>query len=585
MKRLIAALIALAGLIVGATTLRGAIAPDEIRREVETTLTGWLGAPVRVAGEARALLLPTPRLRWTDAAVTDASGATVTTAAEIEAPVSLTALLAGRIETDGLILRGARLKLGADTVRSLALSARLFALPPIDLRLENARVELAHAAGSETIETLDLAVAHKAVGAGLNLDGTARWRGEAVALAARLPGDAASPRWRVSLSGAGATLAADGVKTADPTARWTASTSLDVTDPGRLARLLGVGADVLRAPLRLEGALTVADGTATLADAALRLGRTSAKGSLALVTGGDEPTIGGTLAFDTIAFRSDAPLFGDGWRRLALARDRFGIALALRLSATELVTPRFTLTRPAMALDLAGGRLDAQIGDIGLWGKPASLGVVGNLGGDGLNAKIRAVAKELPAAELGTLFAVDGIEAGTVEASFEGATTCATLGACVEAISGRATIAANNLTVTGLSPFGDVTRFHPIVLGPKTAPKKTTWSSARALLDLAGHDARVDTVELIGNDARFSLKGKGDLARGGVELTGHAFFRNQRPTPSRPTTDEIRIPLRVHGTVQRLEITPAMPEQVPIEAPGATLAPIPIVPPVAGSGQ
>lgn len=585
MKRLIAALIALAGLIVGATTLRGAIAPDEIGREVETTLAGWLGAPVRIAGEAHASLLPTPRLRWTDAAITDASGATIAAATEIEAPISLAALLSGRIETDGLVLRGARLRLGAEALRSLALSARLFALPPIDLRLENARIDVDRPAGVETIEGLDLTIAHRAVGAGLEFDGQGRWRGETVGLVARLPGDATAPRWRLSLSGAGATLSADGEKTADPAARWTASTSLDVTDPARLARLLRVGADVLRAPLRLEGALTVADGTATLTDAALRIGRTAAKGSLALAIGGDEPTIGGTLAFGTIAFRADEPLFGDGWRDLALARDRFGIALALRLSAAELTTPRFTLTRPAVALDLAGGRLDAQIGDVGLWGRPASLGVVGSLGTGGLSARIRAVAKDLPAAELGTLFAVDGIEAGSVETSFEGTTTCATLGACVEAIAGRATIAATGLTVTGLSPFGDVTRFHPIVLGPKSAPKKTTWSSARALIDLAGNDARIETVELIGPDARFALKGKGDLARGGVELTGHAYFRNLRPTPSRPTSDEIRIPLRVHGTVQRLEITPAMPEPVPVEAPGPTLAPIPIVPPVGGSGQ
>ena len=195
MKRLIAALIALAGLIVGATTLRGAIAPDEIRREVETTLAGWLGAPVRVAGEAHASLLPTPRLRWTDAAIADASGATLVTSTEIEAPISLAALLSGRVETDGLVLRGARLKLGAEALRSLAATARLFALPPIDLRLENARLEIARPTGVETIEALDLTIAHKAVGAGLELDGKGRWRGvttTATAEVDRIPDGAAA---------------------------------------------------------------------------------------------------------------------------------------------------------------------------------------------------------------------------------------------------------------------------------------------------------------------------------------------------------------------------------------------------------
>lgn len=573
--------IAVGLLILGIVVLRGAIAPDAVRLRLETTLAETIGRPVRLTGTPDVRLTPLPRIEWRNADLTDpATGASLLTAETIETSLALAPLLRGIAEPTGVTLDGAEIAL--DRGQLLAVWARAKTLPTFDLRLRRGTFRLALTA--DRVETF-AAIEGKISGTAVELaaDLSARWRDETIELAARAPIGPTATKWRVAVETAGASLKAGGLRRPDA-AGLDGTMALSVPDPARLTRLLALGprGDLVRAPIALDADVAADPTSLTLTDLHLTLAGSTAAGSLTLSITDREPALSGTLAFADLDLGDAGPIFGDGWHAVPLDDRRPGFALDLRLSAKRLLTPHIELTRPAASLNIADGRLNAEIGDANLWGRPVSALVVGDFGHGGLAARLRALAKDLPAVDVGRLFAIDGVEAGSVTAAFEGETRCATLGDCAAAIEGRLRLSATGLAVTGASPFGDVTRFHPIVVASKTAPRKVVWPEAEADVHLAGAAATIDVVELRGADARFALKGTGDLSNGGVDLTGHAFFRNLRAAPAaEPADREIRIPLQIHGTIRKLTITPAMPEQVPIEAPVAPLAPIPIVPPIA----
>jgi hypothetical protein len=70
---------------------------------------------------------------------------------------------------------------------------------------------------------------------------------------------------------------------------------------------------------------------------------------------------------------------------------------------------------------------------------------------------------------------------------------------------------------------------------------------------LAGPRATVERVEILGQGARFLFSGRGDLTTGALDLTGHAYFPAFRPDPARTGSDEVAVPMRIGGTLRRLE--------------------------------
>lgn len=587
MKRALLAAIVLIGAIGGALFLRDAIAPEVVRERIEATVSAWIGTPLHLTGTVETHLLPSPGLRWIAPSLTDASGRVLVGADALDVDLAVGPLLHGRSEFTTATLHG-----GAARIAVAALPidlARLAALPPLDLEIDGAALALERADGSvERIERIGGRLTRSADGTRFETNLAARLRGEPVTLDVSLPTTpTASPRWRIAATAPGVGIKAGGTRVVATPLDFTGSLVVEASEPARFAAWASLGplADLVLAPLHLDATLAAGVTGATLTDLRLSLGDADATGSLVFTRTESEPALSGTLAFDTVDFATTEPMFGDGWKRIPLDRDRVPVALDLRLSAKRLKTTHFDLTRLAASLNLAGGRLNAELGEAGLWGRTVSATVVGDVGDTGLAGRLRAVAKDLPATEVGSLFAIEGIEAGTIAAGFEGETVCAHLGDCVDAITGRLRLSARGLAVTGASPFGDVTRFHPIVVAPKAASRKALWSQAEADIRLRGADARVESLDMTSADARFALRGVGDLATGGVDLAGHAYFRNLRATPPGTTTEEIRIPLSVRGTVRKLEVTPAMPEQIPLDPVTVPLAPIPIVPPLAPPSQ
>lgn len=586
MRRGLLALLALSALIVTTLALRDVIAPDVARRRLEATISAWVGMPVELSGSAEVRLLPWPGLVWTTAVLTErVGGTTLATADRVEAPLALLPLLRGRVVPSALRLTAPSLRVAPPGIATAkALLERLAALPPLDLRIEDGRVETIDPSGrADGIEAVAGRLSHAGPGEAVETDLTARWRGEPVSLRLSLPTADLTARWSLAAGIGEASLKIAGRGRAGAPLAFDGTVAVDVPDPVRLGRTVAIGplADLLRVPLRLAATLAATPTAATLTDLRLALGASTAEGTLVVSADGEEPALSGTLAFADLIVAGDAPMFGDGWQAIPLDSRRLGLALDLRFSARRLVARDVELTRFAGSLNLAEDRLNAEIGDAALFDRPVSVVVAGDLGEAGLTARIRALGKDLPAADLAGLFAIDGMEGGTVAAAFEGETHCADLGACAAAIDGRLRLSATDLTVTGGAPFGDVTRFHPIVVAPKPAMRRTVWSRTEADVHLSGTTARIDAVEMTGADARFALKGTGDLDSGSLDLTGHAFFRDQRTIADRPTPGDIRIPLRIQGSIRNLRITPAMPEQMPAEPAAPPLSPIPIVPPVA----
>lgn len=574
MKRPIVVIAVVVLVALAALTIRSTVAPDTVRAEIESRLARWLDRPLVLAGAAELTLLPRPALRWTRATLAaDDRAAPFARADEIVAVLSPAGLLLGRAEIAALTVRRPDLRL--DVLGPSALAGwrtRAATLPALDLTVEGGRLSLAGRDGhTEVIEAVDLTLQWPHGNSRADLEVTARWHDALFTLAVGGP----SPDDLVA--GRPSRVAVDlraphfggrwsGMLTAADDLRLDGTLSATLADPPRFFDWLDLRSlrGLFLGAVALDGRLAVDGPTATLADARLDLAGSRATGVLSLGLAGPEPQLGATLAFDTVDLHAESGRpFGDGWRALALDRDRLPLALDLRLSARRLLHPRFALDRLAAALHLAGGRLAAEIGEATIWDKPLTLSLRGTLADRGLAAEVWAEARDLPADRLAGLFGISGVEGGLVGLAVEGTAECARLGDCLAALETRSRLVGRDLAVTGAAPFGDVTRFHPIVVAPKGLTRRSNWSRADVSFRTRGSQATFDAVELTGDTARFALAGTGDLDGSRLDLAGRALFPHFRPEAARNGSDGIAIPIRVRGPIGALETTVGHPETPP----------------------
>ena len=228
------------------------------------------------------------------------------------------------------------------------------------------------------------------------------------------------------------------------------------------------------------------------------------------------------------------------------------------------------LERVAASLHLADGRIAAEIGDAQIWKKPLALSLAGTFDDAGLAAEVKATARGLPLVELARLADIDGVESGAATIDVAGTTRCARLGDCAAAFASRVHAEATDVAVIGLAPFADVTRFHPVALAAHTGNRRTLWTNAALDLRLADGEATIDGLHLVGDVADLTLAGSGDVASGRIALTGTAGFPALRLDPGRNPRATVAVPIRVGGTLRRLEVLPGAP---PPEPAGTTTTP------------
>lgn len=588
LRRPLIALVAVVVVALGALTIRASIAVDATRDEVENCLSAMVGGRLRLIGSATSRLLPWPGIHFDRAVLVRAEdGEALAQMEALDVSLDVAALLLGRPHPQEIRLSRPEIRFAVGEPRTSVAAAAgyLRRLRPTTVVIEKGRMIAATPFGEETLDGIEARVSWPRPSANATLRAAFRWRGEAVTLDLETPspelliaGDRAagalrltSPFLRLGFSGeAGLT----------PAPRIVGTGEIELVDAARFARWTGLPrtADVLAGRWRIDGDASADARGVVFSNARVDLAGNKGQGVLNWRWDLPRPRLGGTIAFSDIDQTNEARRpFGPGWRALALDRAGFGPDYDLRLSTPSLKAGGVTLTRVAASLLVGEGRLHAEIGSAELFGKPVSVTARGTLEPDGLKAQIRGSGDDLPIADLAALAAIPGIEAGRAIVALEAETRCATLGACLGAIGGRLRVGLKAATVTGASPFADVSRFHPIVPRPTRAAVTTTWDRADADLRFTGPRVDVDKVEVIGQSARFTFAGKGDFATGAVDLLGNAYFPAFRPDPTRSGTTDVTVPMRLGGTLRRLEATardlpaPAAP-QTPTAAPAPATA-------------
>jgi AsmA protein len=579
------ALIAAAALAGAALAIRSAVSPDATRVAVERQVSAWLGLPVALSGHAEVRLLPLPNVTFADVAFTVPGESEPRAEAQtLVARVGFTDLLRGRPDLASLTLSRPVLRLEAPPLERLPafLAERLTAAPIGLLAIDDGRLVLTRpTGGSETIVVDEAKLTRNGAVSGVTLDAALRWRERPLTLALRLPtaGPVGPPTGAASLRLTAAGVDLDFAGATDVRGVTAGNLKATLAAPPDLLGWLGspIEPSLFDGAVELSGRLEIKGRDLTLADARLDLSGDRGEGALSLRLDGPRPRLAGTLAFDTIDHREPGSRFlGAGFETLPVAKILPPIDLDLRLSATRVVADVVTLGRVAASFATTERRILLEIGNADLWSTAATAALRGEIGDRGLEATVRASAADLPIETALQPMRIGGIEAGRATVGIEAEIRCLRIADCLASFAGKAKIEAKALKVKGTSPFGDATRFHPVVVKAAAPIATATWDRLDADLRFTGRRATIDRLDIDGRGPRFSLSGKGDFLTGALDLVGNAFFPAFRPDPARSGGDTVTVPIRVGGSIRAPEITQRTPGAAPL---GGDAPPAPAVDP------
>lgn len=550
---------------VAVLALRGAVAPERIRNEVEQTLSAWVGATVSFSGTANVELLPRPRVVWNGVTLAEAGRGEVGTAKELRVVLSFFDLLRGRIRPAAVSLDEPTLELGDLPAIDLArYEARLRSLPPLYLLVSNGRIRLAGDGDTPSVMALSLEFDWPTGDERASVETKFSWRGLPVGFAVQgpIPDEIATEvptRIAGELAIAGSAAGFRGTFQSGGDRRLQGQASLTVPDPSDLLRRLRRAdlATYFAGNLLIVGDLTAGSDDATFSLTRAEIGGTRLDGALSLRWSGETPALAATLAADTIDLRDGRPaVFGPGWSTLPLDRLSDAMGLDLRFSTKRLLYRSLQLERLAATLHFGEGRINAELGVGNALGASLSLMARGEVDEEGLRVGLRSELRDLPLTEVARTLGATGVEDGRANATFTAETRCTVPRDCPSHIDGRLAVAIKDTTLLGGSPFADVSRFHPVALSAASSQKKTNWSRSDLDLHVVGPNLTIDSLVMVGDLATLDLGGTGDLATGRVDLTGRATFPTIRLDPDRNSTRTLTVPLRIQGPVDRLELVP-----------------------------
>ncbi len=550
---------------VAVLALRGAVAPERIRNEVEQTLSAWIGTTVSFSGTANVEILPRPRVVWSGVTIAGVGSSDIGTAKELRVVLSFFDLLRGRIRPAGVSLDEPNLALATlPTIDLSQYEARLRSLPPLHIAVSNGRVRLAGDGDTASVEGLSLELDWPTGDERASIESKLSWRGLPVGLAVQGPtsdelATEVPTRIAAELAIAGSAVGFRGTFQSGVDRRLQGQVSLTAPDPSDLLRRLDRAdlASYFAGNLLIVGDLNAGTDDATFSLTRAEIGSTRLDGALSMRWSGDSPTLAATLAADTIDLRDGRPaLFGPGWSTLPLDRLKDAMGLDLRVSTKRLLYRSLQLERLAATLHFGEGRINAEVGVGNALGASLSLMARGEVDEEGLRVGLRSELRDLPLAEVARTLGATGVEDGRANATFTAETRCTVPRECPSRIDGRLAVAVKDAALMGGSPLADVSRFHPVALSAASTQKKTNWSRSDLDLHLVGSNLTIDSLVMVGDLATLDLGGTGDLATGRLDLTGRATFPTIRLDPDRNPTRALTVPLRIQGPIDRLELVP-----------------------------
>lgn len=368
-----------------------------------------------------------------------------------DANIELTAqsLFAGNMRIDGL---SATASLANGVLTATARSSAISGMPDVGgVELQGVNV------------TADLTDLDKAA----TIGGTASWRGESFQLeataapsallssrSARIAAKATSRRVTAGYTGtiAGATTGDGEINVSTPSLR------------GLLAWLgqpIGEGGGLQA--FSFQGPVKLSDGTVAFENASFSLDGSSGRANGSVAYGGAKPSIKAGIALQTLNLTPYVSGSGSGsgggsgggsgaWSSAPIAFDGLkAIDAALNLNAEQIVLDRIKTGRTALTANLANGVLDAELGQMSLYGGNGT----GRLKVDGA-ARTPAIAANFNLGGLSArAFLADAIGLGRVDGRGNFAMDLSTAGgstmALMQGLQGRASFEVSNGVITGIN--------------------------------------------------------------------------------------------------------------------------------------
>jgi AsmA protein len=413
-KLLIAVGAVIVVLIVAVVAVPMFVSADAFKGQILSRVEDATGRQLRIAGPLTLGLFPTVRVEAAQVTLANPSGAASPAMAavkQLDIAVRLIPLLSGRIEVERLVLvdpvidleidangrpswsfaeSGASLPAPAPgTVppknASMMGLAALSRLQVKEVSIENGDIRFLDRRDNQHYELQKVAVTLSAprLDAPFTLDGSALWRGQKIALSARLdstgavlqPGGAA--RMTASVTSVPVTLKFAG-RVANEAAGDKAALAFDghvaLSSPS-LRDLVAWSGQEIALPkhgfgaVALTGAVHAETGRASFSNATFSLDAIKAAGSMTLDEAGGRPRLNGALQTGMLDLNPYlGPAAASGW-----SSDAFDTALLrqldadLTLDAAGVKYRHLQIGKSAMALHLAGGKLTLDLHDAALY--------------------------------------------------------------------------------------------------------------------------------------------------------------------------------------------------------------------------
>jgi AsmA protein len=572
MKRIGLTLAALILLLVATAVAVPWLVPEGVvhsamSRQIEA-LTGR--APT-ISGPVRLTLLPLPSVSTERIALAGAGGTgPLLEAAGLEAKLSVAALIAGRIEVDGIDLDQPRLRLvrTQNGERSFAFDGgylrnaaggQLAGKSPVGtVRLRGGSILLDDRAVGRAVELTvrDVLMQWPSSADELTAAGSVEWRGQPVEVAldiadpvalltdgtSELDVKAVSDAFRVSLKGtvSAASSRFEGeVKARSPSLR-------DLIKRSGLAIESGKGLETFE----LVSTAVIDRGGISFPTAQLEVDGNRAEGAILVSFGGPRPKVSGTLAADRLDVTSylggfelpDAAGPGE-----AISLQALGLAdLDIRISSAETILGNGRLGRTAAAAVTHHGLLEVSIGEAAVYGGTVKGRVT--FAPVGRDAKVDAIVDfegvEMNAA-LSELFGFTRLE-GTGLGRIEVSGTGSSMSQLLATLGGEATFTVENGALVGVDVPGLLRRVEQraVVLRTEAPGGRTPFDKGSASFLVAAGVAITRDARLLGEEITIDLVGEAGLADRRLDLTGEAVLAGD----GSDAAEGMRLPFAVKGS-------------------------------------
>lgn len=549
------------------------ISADSARDAVAAEIRAVTGFEPTLRGPVAVSLFPTGTVEFNDVGLGEAKGGSVLTAERLVARLRTLPLLAGRIEISDVTLENPRISVDIDDNGDSNWTALLAALARASGPTGNRAArgtsfsQINISSGTmvvrdtlhdltETLTSLDLALALPSSGKSFGATGRFLWRGEAVDAAvsfgdflAALTGNLSA--LKVRLAGAPLKIAFDGVMSSSPSLKVDGTLAVDAISLRDAMRWAGgtpmPGGGFGRFSLKAK--TNVVGGNLALSSVNLDLDGNAAEGVLSYASTGRR-TWQGTLAVDSLdltPYVSTAQLRTGNdrdWDRMPIMLEGLsGFDLDLRLSAARVTIGNAKLGRTAVAANLRGGRLVVTVGESQAFNGvlTGSVTLARSEAGADFKAQMQFANVDLDRC-LGELFNFRRLEGkGQIAVAIEGSGQ--SVMALTHTLNGSANVAAKQGAVIGFNVEQLLRRFErrPLSGAGDFRSGRTPYDKLVVTLRISEGIVAVEDVSVEGPAVRVSVAGTASVPAREFDLKGTASLLNP------PSETPFVLPFTVQG--------------------------------------